>query len=69
MANDPGWGNRNNDGPPDLDEVFRQFSRKLNGLFGKNGGPGALSQSPRQSQYCLFWAWWPSSGLPRVSIQ
>ncbi|MGY1490658.1 FtsH protease activity modulator HflK [Methylobacillus pratensis] len=40
MANDPGWGNRNNDGPPDLDEVFRQFSRKLNGLFGKNGGTG-----------------------------
>ena len=37
MANDPGWGNRNNDGPPDLDEVLRQFSRKLNGLFGKSG--------------------------------
>lgn len=37
MANDPGWGNRNNDGPPDLDEVLRQFSRKLNGLFGKFG--------------------------------
>ncbi|WP_334107228.1 FtsH protease activity modulator HflK [Methylobacillus sp.] len=40
MANDPGWGNRNNDGPPDLDEVFRQLSRKLNGLFGRNGGAG-----------------------------
>ncbi|ABE49855.1 FtsH protease activity modulator HflK [Methylobacillus flagellatus] len=40
MANDPGWGNRNNDGPPDLDEVFRQFSRKLSGLFGKGGGTG-----------------------------
>ncbi|HWU82359.1 MAG TPA: protease modulator HflK N-terminal domain-containing protein, partial [Methylophilaceae bacterium] len=26
MANDPGWGNRNNEGPPDLDEVLRQFS-------------------------------------------
>ena len=25
MANDPGWGNRNNNGgPPDLDEVLRQ---------------------------------------------
>src|SRR3569832_724463 len=35
MANDPGWGNRNNDGPPDLDEVLRQFSRKLNALFGR----------------------------------
>ena len=40
MANDPGWGNRNNDGPPDLDEVIRQFSRKLNGLFGRSGGAG-----------------------------
>jgi len=38
MANEPGWGNRNNEGPPDLDEVLRQFSRKLNGLFGRQGG-------------------------------
>ncbi len=38
MANDPGWGNRNNGGLPDLDEVLRQFSRKLNALFGKSGG-------------------------------
>ena len=31
-SNDPGWGSRNNnDGPPDLDEMLRQFSRKLNG--------------------------------------
>jgi modulator of FtsH protease HflK len=36
--NDPGWGSRNNDGPPDLDEMLRQFSRKLNSLFGKSGG-------------------------------
>jgi len=35
MANDPGWGNRNNEGPPDLDEVLRQFTRKINALFGK----------------------------------
>lgn len=38
MANDPGWGNRNNGGPPDLDEVMRQFGRKLNALFGRSGG-------------------------------
>jgi membrane protease subunit HflK len=37
MANDPGWGNRNNEGPPDLDEVWRQFNRKLSGLFGRSG--------------------------------
>lgn len=40
MANDPGWGNRNNGGPPDLDEVLREFSRKLNGLFGRSGKGG-----------------------------
>ena len=39
MANDPGWGSRNNDGPPDLDEVLRQFSRKLNALFGGSNNP------------------------------
>jgi len=38
--NDPGWGGRNNDGPPDLDEMMRQFSRKLNNLFGKRGPSG-----------------------------
>lgn len=35
--NDPGWGSRNNDGPPDLDEMMRQLTRKLNGMFGKGG--------------------------------
>ncbi|MBU3737240.1 MAG: protease modulator HflK, partial [Methylobacterium sp.] len=43
--NDPGWGGRNNDGPPDLDEMMRQFSRKLNNLFGRKGG---ASQPPSQ---------------------
>jgi modulator of FtsH protease HflK len=45
MANDPGWGNRNNGGPPDLDEVLREFGRKLNGLFGK-AGKGGDNQAP-----------------------
>ncbi len=39
MANDPGWGNRNNEGPPDLDEVMRQFKRKIKALFGKKTEP------------------------------
>ncbi|WP_066960510.1 FtsH protease activity modulator HflK [Microbulbifer sp. Q7] len=29
-----GGGNRNNDGPPDLDELLRKMQQKLNGLFG-----------------------------------
>lgn len=33
--------NGRNDGPPDLDELWRDFNRKLNGLFGgKSSGPG-----------------------------
>ena len=30
-----------NDGPPDLDELWRDFNRKLSGLFNNRGGPGA----------------------------
>lgn len=33
------WGNRGGDqGPPDLDEVFRKFQQKLGGIFGGKGG-------------------------------
>lgn len=38
--------NGRNDGPPDLDELWRDFNRKLSGLFnGKGGGDG---QPPRR---------------------
>jgi len=44
--NDHGWGNdpnrggggRNNQGPPDLDELWRDFNRRLSGAFGKKRG-------------------------------
>jgi len=35
--NDPQWGNkdnRKNSGPPDLDELWRRLSQRLNGMFG-----------------------------------
>src|SRR5512140_3559759 len=33
-------GGGRGDGPPDLDELWRDFNRKLSGLFGgKGGGP------------------------------
>jgi modulator of FtsH protease HflK len=32
--------NGHNDGPPDLDELWKDFNRKLSGLFGGKGGPG-----------------------------
>jgi membrane protease subunit HflK len=42
--NDPQWGNqgggKNNSGPPDLDELWRNFNRRLNGMFGRKGGAG-----------------------------
>jgi len=41
--NEPGkdkdpWGQRNNDGPPDLDELLKNIKNKFGGLFGGGGG-------------------------------
>jgi membrane protease subunit HflK len=37
--NDPQWGKRpGREGPPDLDELWRNFNRKLDSLFGRRGG-------------------------------
>ncbi|HEY0878305.1 MAG TPA: FtsH protease activity modulator HflK [Zeimonas sp.] len=59
--NDPGWGRGgggadqrppprpNSDGPPDLDELWRDFNRRLNGLFRRGGGsrgPGGNGGEP-----------------------
>src|SRR5215467_1153595 len=46
--NDPQWGKRGggNEGPPDLDEMWRNFNRKLNALFSKRGGGGPESGEP-----------------------
>ncbi len=38
--NDPQWGRRGDNGPPDLDELWRRFNQKLNSLFGGRGGRG-----------------------------
>jgi hypothetical protein len=40
VARCPCYSNRG-DGPPDLDELWRDFNRKLGGLFGGGGGPSA----------------------------
>jgi modulator of FtsH protease HflK len=49
--NDPQWGGRRgNQGPPDLDELWRDFNRKLNGFFGRRGGgdgQGPQGSGPR----------------------
>ena len=47
--NDPQWGGRGNDngggkrpnqGPPDLEELWRDLNRRLSGMFDKKGGGG-----------------------------
>ncbi len=43
----PAWAQRNNEGPPDLDEVLRDLSQKINNLFGKKGGGNGSNQAPR----------------------
>jgi len=50
--NDPNWGRGSrgpggNQGPPDLDELWRNFNRKLNDLFGgRRGGGGDIPPMP-----------------------
>jgi membrane protease subunit HflK len=47
--NDPKWGKRGSDdksggdgnqGPPDLEELWRDFNRRLSSMFGRDGGGG-----------------------------
>ncbi len=40
------YNNGRNDGPPDLDELWRDFNRKLSGLFGGRGGGGGNGLPP-----------------------
>ncbi len=47
--NDPQWGRRgggDNQGPPDLDEMWRNFNQKLGGLFGRRRGAGGAAGEP-----------------------
>jgi modulator of FtsH protease HflK len=50
--NEPGggkdpWGNRGDQGPPDLDEAFRKLQAQLAGIFGGGGGGGGVGINPR----------------------
>jgi membrane protease subunit HflK len=51
--NDPQWGKRGNDGPPDLDELWRRLNQRLNALFGGKGkgGGGGLPPGPSMRQF------------------
>ncbi|QID18576.1 FtsH protease activity modulator HflK [Nitrogeniibacter mangrovi] len=84
--NDPRWGNQGNDpdrdgpkdGPPDLDDLWRDVNRRLGGLFGRRGGgngdggqggPGMPNLSPKQFSggigvlVVLVLAVWAASGF------
>ena len=53
--NDPQWGRGGggkNQGPPDLDELMRNFNQKIGALFGrKGGGNGATPGGPGFAQF------------------
>ena len=46
--NDPQWGKRGggNEGPPDLDEMWRNFNQKLASIFGRRRGGGSGPGEP-----------------------
>ena len=46
--NDPQWGKRGggNEGPPDLDEMWRNFNQKLGSIFGRRRGGGSEPGGP-----------------------
>jgi len=54
--NDPQWGRRGggggggNQGPPDLDELWRNFNQRLATIFGRRGGGGAGGEPPSVRQ-------------------
>jgi membrane protease subunit HflK len=49
--NDPQWGKRGNEGPPDLDELWRRLNQRLNALFGGKGAGGGLPPRPSARQF------------------
>jgi membrane protease subunit HflK len=48
--NDPQWGKKDNEGPPDLDEILRKLQQKIAGLLGLRGRgsppPGGAAGGP-----------------------
>jgi membrane protease subunit HflK len=76
--NDPQWGKKNNEGPPDLDEILRKLQQKLAGLFGArrpgspdNPPPSGPSRGPTAAMFggslvfivLLIIAVWMASGF------
>ncbi len=43
--NDPQWGKKNNEGPPDLDEILKKLQQKISGLLGLRPRPAGVPPS------------------------
>ena len=43
--NDPQWGKKNNEGPPDLDEILRKLQQKISALLGFRPRPAGVPPS------------------------
>lgn len=66
MIKFPGWRAQNNEGPPDLDQVMRDISQKINALFGggnkpnnqpRNSGGGGMSLPILPILVAIFLIW------------
>ena len=55
--NDPQWGKRGSNGPPDLDELWRNLNRRITSLFRRGG---QILRSTAQFRRC------PSAVLARL---
>ena len=51
--NDPQWGKRGRSGPPDLDEIWRNLTRRINDLFGKREPADPVDELPPRRQLPL----------------
>ena len=67
--NDPQWGKRpgggsggGNGGPPDLDEIWRNFNRRLNDLLNRRPGGSGSSEPPGGGGFANFRPNLPLSG-------
>ncbi len=51
--NDPQWGKRGRNGPPDLDEIWRNLTRRINDLFGRREPVDPVDEPPPRRQLPL----------------
>ena len=67
------WGNRGDQGPPDLDEAIRKLQGQLSGLFGggkgSSGGGGGISAGSISLLLIVLAGLYVFSGIYQVDHQ